>query len=169
MNSKHLPFGSSSRAGLSVICARSKFTNQLLTPLLSHYEIMDPPISIFKPGFPSGCRFNSYSVNRADSQHASLMASAPPLCWIKHRILVFELVQVPVAPPLLTPAMRKQSVLQQLYNSTLYGTAEVKGVLGRVWVASVSDLYNEMKSLLKRLFRNFWMVYRKHLWPKPFI
>lgn len=125
---------------------------------------MDPPISIFNPSFPSGSRFNSYSVNRADSQHASLMASAPPLCWIKQRILVFELVQVPVAPPPVTPAMRKHWVLQELYNSTLYGTAEVKGVLGRVWASSVSDLCNEMKSFSRQLFQNFWMVYRNHLW-----
>lgn len=61
-------------------------------------------------------------------------------------ILAFELVQVPVAPPRLAPAMRKQSAQRRLYSSSLSATADVQGLLDKNlplhtgWVWSVSDL-----------------------------
>lgn len=71
-------------------------------------------------------------------------------------------MQVPVAPPLLTPAMRKHS---RHYSSTLRVTAQVKGVLGRV--SSVSDSYSDKIRFshqlvhchpIRRFYRKQWTL-----------
>lgn len=97
-----LPFSASSWV-LSVICARSRFTNQLLLPLLSSSrEIGKPLILSFKPWFPIRQpipHFCRASRVKLATYFGSPMLFAPPLHWIKQMTLVFELVQVPVAPP----------------------------------------------------------------------